>query len=206
MKLDRHVLYMSLIGGSGSALGCSVDPDALDGSESGDGESGDGESGDGESGDGESGESGAEPFTCENLLPIYQPDGQLSGFMTCDRCIHRPEVLAASEPQGDDTCATNLGSCQTSADCMADSYGRCLAVEVDTCECDYGCATDADCEAGSACAPNGLLGGRATCFPAECSTDDDCGDGLCVLSVDENDAWHLACADPVEVCAFDNAP
>jgi hypothetical protein len=229
MKFKLDALHMTLLAALGFDLGCAVRPvgseaDADDdGSDTGDGDGdtgdGDGDTGDGDGdtgdGDGDTGDGDGEPpdpFTCENPQPILQPDSGLpSGFVTCDGgFIHRDEKLEASDPQGLDTEACALeefGTCKTAADCIGDTYGRCLQDPLGTCLCDYGCATDADCDAGFVCAPSGVVGTHSTCIAAECTIDDECGEGLCGLSDYEGccgTTYVIACADPDEPCHLDS--
>jgi hypothetical protein len=227
MKFKLDALHMTLLAALGLDLGCAVRPvgseSDTDGSDTGDGDGdtgdGDGDTGDGdgEPGDGD-GEPGAgdgeppEPFACENPQPILQPDSGLpSGFVTCDGgFIHREEKLDASDPQGPDSeaCALDeFSACNTAADCLDDSYGRCIQDFFGGCLCDYGCATDADCADGFICAPSGVVGVHSTCIVAECTIDDECGDGLCGLSDYEgccDTSFMTACADPNEACHTDS--
>jgi hypothetical protein len=224
MKFKLDALHMTLLAALGLDLACAVRPvgseaDA-DGSDTGDGD-GDGDSGDGDGdsgdGDGDTGDGDGDgeppdPFVCENPQPILQPDSGLpSGFVTCDGgFVHRDEKLAASDPQGPDSeaCALDeFGSCKTGADCIDDTYGRCVTDTFGGCLCTYGCASDADCIEGAICAPSGVVGVHSTCIPAECTIDDECGEGLCGLSVYDGccgTSYTTACADPDEACHVDS--
>lgn len=222
MKFKLDALHMTLLAALGLDLGCAVRPIGsegdTDGSDTGDGDGdtgdGDGDTGDGD-GDGEPGDGDGEPpmpFVCENPQPILQPDSGLpSGFVTCDGgFIHRQEKLEASDPQGPDAqqCALEeFGACQTGADCVDGSYGRCILDYFGGCQCDYGCASDADCNAGFICAPSGVVGTHSTCIEAECTIDDECGEGLCGLSDYDGCCGYTymtACADPDEACHVDS--
>lgn len=227
MKFKLDALHMTLLAALGLDLGCAVRPVGSEaeadgsGTGNGDGDTGDGDGdmgdGDGDTGDGD-GDSGdgdgdpPDPFVCENPQPILQPDSGLpSGFVMCDGgFIHRDEKLDASDPQGsdDEACALDeFGACNTAADCLDDSYGRCLQDPFGGCLCDYGCATDADCNVGFICAPSGVVGTHSTCITAECTIDDECGEGLCGLSDYEGCcgySYMTACADPDEACHLDS--
>jgi hypothetical protein len=232
MKFKLDTLHMTLLAALGLDLGCAVRPVGPqvddDGSDTGDGDMGDGDTGDGDgdgdtgdgdgdgdTGDGDTGDGDGDtpdPFACENPQPILQPDSNLpSGFVMCDGgFIHRDEQLAASDPQGldDESCALDEGGCKTSADCLDDSYGRCRQEPTfGTCLCDYGCATDADCEDGFICAPSGVVGTHSTCIAAECTIDDECGEGLCGVSDYDGccgTEYMTACSDPNESCHVDS--
>jgi hypothetical protein len=237
MKFKLDALHMTLLAALGLDLGCAVRPvgseaDA-DGSDTGDGDAGDGDGdagdGDGDPDDPDTGDGDPdtgdgdpdtgdgdgeppEPFACENPQPILQPDSGLpSGFVTCDGgFIHREAKVDPSDPVGvdDEACALDeFSSCNTGLDCLADSYGRCVQDPLNGCMCDYGCASDADCNAGFICAPAGVVGSRSTCISAECTIDDECGDGLCGLSDYEGccGTWYMTgCADPDEACHVDS--
>lgn len=219
MKLKLDALHMTLLAALGLDLGCAVRPfgSEAEGSDTGDGDAGDGDGdagdgdGDTDDGDGDTGEP-PEPFACENPQPILQPDSGLpSGFVMCDGgFIHRAEQLDASDPQGldDEACALDeFAACHTAADCIGDTYGRCVQDPLNGCMCEYGCATDADCDTGFICAPSGVVGARSICIAAECTIDDDCGEGLCGLSDYEGCCgitYMTACADPDEACHVDS--
>ena len=228
MKFKLDALHMTLLAALGLDLACAVKPIGLDEGETtgdGDADTGDGDgdgdnpdTGDGDAdsgdGDGDSGDGDGEPpdpFICENPQPILQPDSGLpSGFVTCDGgFIHRSEKLEATDPLGldDASCLMDeFGLCNTGADCVDDTFGRCVSDPFGGCLCDYGCATDADCPADQVCAPSGVVGARSTCIPAECTIDDECGDGLCALSDYEGCcgiSFVTACAAPTESCHVD---
>jgi hypothetical protein len=198
-------------------LGCAVGPGSIEtetetsgNSGDGDGEAGDGD-GDGESGDGDGdGESGdgdgeIEPFVCENLMPLLQPEGVPTGFVQCDGgFIHRAEAVECVTPQAvdDPTCAAFADTCSNTA-CAAKPNGSCQSVGFEGCTCVYGCTSDAECDPGQVCVCAGVIGQIATCVPAGCVTDADCGEGLCGVSKYEDccgDDYQLACAGPNEEC------
>jgi hypothetical protein len=176
----------------------------------GDGDTGDGD-GDGDTGDGDGdtgdGDGDGEPYACDNPVPILQTGTELpTGFVQCeDGFVHRVEAVECVNPQATDDpfCAEFGGICSTAADCTDKSYGSCQNNTFDGCSCNYGCTTDADCDAGQICACAGVVGEQATCVPAGCTNDGDCGDGLCGLSKYEDccgDSYQFACASPDEEC------
>ena len=208
MKIKLDSLTLSLLAALGLASACAVQP-SIDGGEGGS-SSGDGDGdGDGNT-ETETGEP-PEPYVCEGAQAILQAGTELpSGFVRCsDGFVHRTEALEAADPQGADSpeCADGTqGGCSTAADCVAEPHGRCLYSDASGCACSYGCATDADCNEGAACAPAGVFGPHARCIAADCRTDADCGDGLCGLSVYEGccvNSYALACASPLEECHTD---
>lgn len=150
-----------------------------------------------------------EPYACLEPSPIFQAGrGEPSGFERCvDGFIHRVEAVEALDPAGPDTCTAPPGEfeCASASDCTDQAHGRCLEpFPGETCSCDYGCASDADCEADEVCAPAGVVGERSTCVPAfDCAAQADCGEGLCGLSeyaTCESSSFMLACADPDASC------
>ena len=156
-------------------------------------------------------EGGGEPFVCENAQPVLQPDSGLpSGFVQCDGgFIHRAEKIDPSDPRGPDVedCASeNGGECQTGADCIDLDHGRCVHGSWGQCSCSYGCASDAECEEGFICAPAGVAGARSTCIQADCTRDDECGDGVCGLSSYDHCCgtnYVMGCAYPDQPCHVD---
>ena len=218
-NLDR--VSLMILAALGLPLGCAVGPGGIDSSEtssSGDGDSGSsGDSGDSgtstsaSTGDGDTGETDTgvepDPYLCDNPVEILQAGTDLpSGFVSCDDgFVHRVAPVECVAPQGTDTaiCAEFPNACGTGADCTDGLYGSCQDDGIQGCVCNYGCSTDADCDAGSICACAGVIGQQATCIPANCVTDDNCGAGLCGLSTYQGccgDSYQLACADPIEEC------
>lgn len=120
------------------------------------------------------------PFPCE--LP-RQPDGQpKSGIVICESgMIHRESAGECElRPRGDQaTCSNNGGEgCESDLDCNDRPHGYCYQEGgFATCDCHYGCATDADCGANQLCSC--LYGGMGTCVSSDCKTDADCNGGYC---------------------------
>ena len=230
MQTNFDRITLTIFAALGLPLGCAVGPGTIDGTESettgnpgdgdgdpgdgdGDGEPGDGDGepgdGDGEPGDGDGdGDGDGEPYACANPTPILQAGTDTpSGFVQCeDGFVHRVEAVECVNPQGvdDPNCAEfGGGICSTAADCTDKPHGSCQNETFEGCTCNYGCTTDADCDAGYVCACAGVIGDQATCVPAGCTNDADCGDGLCGLSKYEDccgDTYQFACAGPTEEC------
>ena len=221
-KLDRVSLL--ILAALGVPLACAVGPGGIDSTETGSG-SGDGdgdptttsdsgtsgsESGDGDGDTGETGDTSGDPYLCEGAVPILQPDsGAPTGFVQCaDGFVHRVEAVECTSPQAPDTptCAEFPNVCGTAADCVDGPYASCNDDALAGCLCNYGCASDADCDDGFICACAGVVSDRAECIPAGCTTDASCGEGLCGLSQYEgccDTVSQLACADPLEDCHVD---
>jgi hypothetical protein len=222
-NFDR--ITLTILAALGLPLGCAVGPGSIDTETEtsgnpgdGDGEPGDGDGepgdGDGESGDGDGdgdGESGdgdgepSEPYVCDNPMPLLQPEGVPTGFVQCeDGFIHRAEAVECLTPQAadDPLCEAFADTCSTTA-CAAKPNGSCQNNGFEGCTCHYGCTSDAECDPGQVCACAGVIGQLATCIPADCVSDADCGDGLCGVSKYEGccgDSYQLACAGPNEEC------
>jgi hypothetical protein len=189
----------TFIAALGLAFGCA--PGAI-GTSSDAGTTGDGDGDPSTSGDGDpstTGDGDGEPI-------LQAGTDSPSGFVRCeDGFVHRVEAVEAINPTPADHlgCAAGRDWCQTGADCVAKPHGACRAEGVGentrTCDCVYGCATDADCNPGHVCASAGVVGERATCIAATCDTDAACGDGLCGVSVYPQCcgvAIRIGCADP----------
>lgn len=203
MKIKLDSLHLTILAALG--LACASRPGNLDDDGATTTSNGTGGTADMETG-------GGEPHTCENPEPILQAGTELpSGFVRCDDgFIHRSEKLECVDPQGADSesCAMGAGGiCQTGADCVDEEHGRCLEDPFGGCLCDYGCATDADCVEGFICACAGVTSDHSSCIPADCTIDDECGDGLCGLSEYEGCcgmSYQTACAAPDASCHVDS--
>lgn len=166
------------------------------------------------------------PVACEGSTPITDSSGVATGFERCaDGTIHRAsavgtdKTISAESCRGDET----YQSCSTDADCTARPNGKCIHddyVELggksrDTggnqegCNCAYSCASDADCNAGEACVPPGLVSDEvswAQCVPAECKTDADCTSAECALTTyDDGCSYqtYLTCREATDACRTD---
>ncbi|NVB41009.1 ferritin-like domain-containing protein [Pseudenhygromyxa sp. WMMC2535] len=183
----------------------STGSDAESGSAESDSESSSTDSADTET---DSTDTGVDPYTCEDPQPILQAGTELpSGFVTCaDGFVHRVEAVecAAPQPADDETCDGVVDAiCQTGDDCTAQGYAACKQDMWGQCTCQYGCASDDDCDAGEICACAGVFDDQPSCIPADCTADAECGQGLCGLSKYEgccDNSYHLACAAPDEAC------
>jgi hypothetical protein len=86
--------------------------------------------------------------------------------------------------------------------------GRGARPETTWCACSYQCATDADCQPGSACACAGVGGQeKAFCIGADgCLSGADCASGECGLSVYDDGCGtnrRLACRSAADSCRAD---
>ena len=100
--------------------------------------------------------------------------------------------------------------CTFDADCTAKALGHCEwppndgALNVGKL-CEYGCLTDADCDAGSLCQCGDPVG---TCVPAQCRTDSECGAGLlCAQAANYHTycpvSYVFSCELPSDSCRID---
>jgi hypothetical protein len=159
---------------------------------------------------------------CDDPQPIVQSDGSPSGFERCsDGFVHRVAAVTCSVPTPVSTCETphEFSECAAAADCVAQPYGACVqqaAWQGGGCECAYGCATDADCGAGSMCGCGDAIADGPRCIGGGCTTDADCA-GLCGLDPVSGGCgltgYLLACLDagaecrtccPEEIGCYDN--
>lgn len=115
--------------------------------------------------------------------------------------------------------------CLRDADCTDGPSGRCLqkfGMIGSYCDCEYACATDAECSGGEVCVCGPDLGAdkHSTCVPSECEDGSECESGSCQLSVYYNGCAEKLqmmcrtgddqCADDTdcpegETCAYDGA-
>jgi len=151
---------------------------------------------------------------CDDPTQIVQAGGEPSGFVECsDGFIHRLERVTCAEPKEQAACDFTPGKapeCLVDGDCTQGAYGSCGRAEFwpsQTCECHYGCASDADCEPGHICACSGVVGERSRCIPAGCDDSATCGEALCGLYRREGACgeWSasLACLSPATACRVD---
>jgi hypothetical protein len=136
-------------------------------------------------------------FPCVNPIPIDQG----GGFVLCDgNWMHRTtkEACTPRQPRTGVTCIYgDPGGCTKDSDCTARAGGRCEDNLNAPCACVYLCASDADCQDGEIC---DCL--RGTCEPASCTTDQDCGGGLCSdYAVSGVCSYAFACQTPLDECA-----
>lgn len=221
MKTKLDGPYLAILAALGLELGCAtraVDDEGEDDvaaeSTSATGQTTDAGSESSDSGEssesGESSDSGSEPYVCEDPQPIMQAGTDIpSGFVMCaDGFVHRVEQVECVAPQGpDDPSCVDGFACYSAADCVEQPFGSCtLGSPLGGCLCHYGCASDADCDAGSVCACAGVIGEQATCIPADCTITEACGEGLCGLSEYAgccDTSYALACAALDEACQVD---
>ncbi len=141
--------------------------------------------------------SGTFTLTCERPTAVLQPGGNPSGFETCDDgFVHRVSApICVVTPPDNAQCVPLFGGdsgCSTDADCTERPFGACIDTEAidgsspSGCQCEYGCETDADCPDGRVCACGRGPSSRSQCIVASCSTDADCGGGLCGLGAPYN--------------------
>jgi len=153
----------------------------------------------------------ATPWSCENPTAVLR-GGVDTGYVQCaDGAINRAQVLACPDPIDARACAGTEGhrTCDTDADCTDKPNGYCMggSGQIGTyCGCIYPCLSDAECAPNEACICPGV-GPRhlnaATCAPAECKVNDDCGSGECGASFYFNGCQvdvALACRDGGDSC------
>jgi hypothetical protein len=224
--LDLNRLRLALLGAMGLPLwtactGGSTPKETGGGFYGDDGGSGDG-SGDGSSdgsGDGTTdGGDGGGTAGCEGAESIAAADGAATGYERCpDGAINRVEPVAAPGGGFGPSCVGDetFRDCTTDAECTSGDYGHCISgtsfeLGETTCTCAYGCTTDADCGADSACIPMGIVEtgvSWSTCAPAACLSNDDCAPSEeCGLSSYYDGCFwvvQLSCRSEADGCRTD---
>ncbi|MCB9741567.1 MAG: ferritin-like domain-containing protein [Alphaproteobacteria bacterium] len=168
--------------------------------------------------DSEGGDSASSTSRCENPVSIAATDGSASGFVRCaDGSINRPEALPADATNNAPSCggSEDYLECTADADCGDGANGKCISATYDFsgesyCGCVYSCESDADCDAGQICLPDGVVEtGRtwSSCVTAACTTDADCASGECSLTAFDDGCGptpELACREASDVCRLDS--
>lgn len=145
-----------------------------------------------------------DPARCVNPAPVVSAE---TGYVACDGgWVHRASA---------GSCPSTLPQPPTptcnDADCTAAPNGYCA---LDPCppnssnyECLYGCVSDADCTPGNVCLCADPIG---QCVAANCKSDADCGDGLCIGSKSGQSPFHplfapdgFHCQTPDDECLGD---
>lgn len=141
-----------------------------------------------------------------------------TGLVTCvSGVVHRPLAVecpnrlgqramrddVAAPCQADGGCGY-ASSCRTDADCTAKPYGHCESQgQLPNLSCEFGCVTDADCDADEACICGPFIG---ECIKADCRSAEDCDDGyLCaqfreLFGIGCGEPMQLACQTPDDEC------
>ncbi len=130
------------------------------------------------------------------------------GYVACEEGWNHRDVAVACVsllPRSDFTCSLPDSGCMTDADCTAAPNGYCVSPspqEPPSCECRYGCETDADCDEGSLCACRSDIG-VGECVQASCRTDAECGEGVYCASHASMLCYsngNYACQSPLDQC------
>ena len=122
---------------------------------------------------------GATNFPCKNPVPVLDANGKPTGLEQCETGgNHRAEpsecVVTLPRAEACQTSGIGTPTCAKDDDCTAKLYGTCSKVpQAGTCDCSYGCRTDADCS-GGVCLCGASVG---YCQSATCRTDADCVSG-----------------------------
>jgi hypothetical protein len=147
-------------------------------------------------------------LACRNPMPRLGPDGMPTGFVDCENGFtHRPEKRTCGSSIPRSVQCTNpdgrSGTCTQDSDCTAQPLGYCELSNGpagSSCNCHYGCTTDAECGTGEICGCSDPVG---ACVPTHnCTSDADCGPGLlCITSSDGGCGYTFACQTPKDTCA-----
>ena len=145
---------------------------------------------------------------CVDPAPVLLANGGPSGFVKCaDGAINRVASATFEPVNTGEACHGDEGGgvCLTDSDCTAGPHGRCIHYPpydgLAYCNCEYACATEADCEAGMVCLPP-ELSDRATyprCVTAACKGGADCASGECGLA-----DWFDGCGSVTELLCRDS--
>ncbi len=132
----------------------------------------------------------AEDPRCADPTPLLVASGAASGFEKCaDGAINRVTSATFDPTNSGEACRGDepSGGCLTDADCSAGTNGRCVHrvgfEGIPFCNCEYACATEADCPTGSVCVPPEFGSGTSypRCVEAACRGGSDCASGECGL-------------------------
>lgn len=146
---------------------------------------------------------------CRNPMPLLGPNGAPTGYIACDSLsVHRSTKMdcPSAVPRGTPCQPPNAydsgiaPECTHDSECTASPNGYCTAsLWSSTCYCNYGCVRDSDCSAGQICVCGDPIG---HCVSSTCSSDHDCGQGLC-LSYDASPGCQVtafACQTTMDSC------
>ncbi len=149
------------------------------------------------------------------LFPCDDPGslkvaGQETGYAFCTGGpVYRAKAQTCPTNIPHDTgkiCHLNMEvwSCKEDAECATNPNGFCSRVpKADSCSCQYGCTTDAECDPGSICMCEDPVG---RCVLASCTSNADCKEGaLCAEYVPTStcDTIAFACQDELDECQMD---
>ena len=134
-----------------------------------------------------------------------------TGFVRCENgAVNRISAVDCDDPlPPGPACQAADGQCAADADCLDKPHGRCVLgqFESTSCYCTYGCRTDSDCGPGLACVCGGAgdawFPAGATCVPADCTTDADCGGLGCGFAAQNNGCgydYRLTCRTEDDTC------
>jgi hypothetical protein len=142
------------------------------------------------------------PGTCEGS-PLLVGDVN-TGLVTCaSGVVHRPVAVECpnrlSEQANPNVYACDgcgqMNGCQAHADCTAKPYGHCESRgQLPNLACEFGCVTDADCNADEACVCGPFIG---ECIKANCRSAEDCGGGY--LCAQFRDLFGIGCGEPMQL-------
>ena len=155
---------------------------------------------------------------CEDPQTILLTNGSNSGFERCaDGAVNRVRAQPVDPTNSGRACAGDEEQlfCSTDAECTEGTHGACISDSqawdgpvITYCDCEYACASDADCEVGEVCVPDELspYTTRAVCAPARCQGPEDCSSQECGLSIyHEGCGWIMQtlCREDADTCHAD---
>lgn len=114
-----------------------------------------------------------------------------------EACPYAPSDLPALYPP------ETPRTCESDLDCTEKEFGYCAYQSLVGLRCLYGCGSDAECALGQICKCASRAG---VCVSATCATDADCGDRLCLGTLESTCSpspevyWTFACDDPKHEC------
>jgi hypothetical protein len=135
-------------------------------------------------------------------------NGKPSGLESCsDGVTHRAAAVTCESKLPRATiCGGSQTTCATDGDCTEKPFGQCDNFG-GSCDCRYGCETDADCQLpeGPGICLCGALVGVCSFFP-QCTTDADCSGSFCTVvhhPTARVDVPEVACLSPDNECEID---
>ncbi|NUP11277.1 MAG: ferritin-like domain-containing protein [Polyangiaceae bacterium] len=151
--------------------------------------------------------------TLTTATPREPPKGK-GWVKEANGIIHRASEATCSAEIATPACEGNENhmSCKSDSECTEHPHGKCVhqtgaPMRATYCNCDYSCASDADCAKDEVCVCGDTSGQKQSkCAKAACKTDADCPSGTCALSAYFNGchtALQLACKSDTDACKAD---